>query len=618
MKYYPSGAELAKDMGVDLQVIADTHEAHYQAAKKTEANPDGGPHPAYPSGKSWDEASGPTGSGKKFYHNIISGSQVASEPFYVAIITPVIHYCMGGLEIDENSNVVGPKGPIQGLYAAGEVAGGVHGNNRLGGNSLLDCVVFGRLSGKNAAKYMLGADAKPTDLLTISGGGLTGEVKSSKMAGGSYEDNMNKGSEAGAAAKAGGGAKKGGGDGGLTMAEVAKHTSEDDCWVVLHGRVLDVSKFLKEHPGGVLAIMTFAGKDATEEFDMIHPPDVIEKYAPSAVIGMVGAGGGGGVKKEKKEKKTKKAKGGAKAVVDTGDRGDAIANLHAWGAWRDEIPDTPGVFLINVRAYFDAAWILIGAIIYEVCRTIFTIKNVKWVNDRTGLTRSAIFLIFFMVIHAVGNLHVFLGPDDFNGYGYFYVRLYWTGFGLPANIVEEYVLLCAVLHASVGLGRTMDKKVTVAKVLDGTLNLAVTGVLLLTFMVIHLFQFRFGATEPYLVRPPRYLINFEGITSLNLFWSWDTTVTPLPVRDIYKLEFDLFQSMPWCVFYWVCVVIFMSHACLGWSKVTGAPAMGIPKLHQERVKKLGYIIFALIGTIYLSFPLYTHFTTMKIGNLGHA
>merc|ERR1719440_1886879 len=84
----------------------------------------------------------------------------------------------------------------------------------------------------------------------------------------------------------------GGGDGGYTMAEVAKHTSETDCCVVLHGRVLDVSKFLKEHPGGVLAIMTFAGKDASEEFDMIHPPDVIEKYAPNAVIGVLGEGGG--------------------------------------------------------------------------------------------------------------------------------------------------------------------------------------------------------------------------------------------------------------------------------------------------------------------------------------
>ena len=46
------------------------------------------------------------------------------------------------------------------------------------------------------------------------------------------------------------------------------------------------------------------------------------------------------------------------------------------------------------------------------------------------------FLFIFIIIHAVGNLHVFLGPDDFNGYGYFYVRLYWTGFGLQANIVE--------------------------------------------------------------------------------------------------------------------------------------------------------------------------------------
>merc|ERR1712185_481119 len=196
---------------------------------------------------------------------------------------------MGGLEIDENSNVVGPNGPIKGLYAAGEVAGGVHGNNRLGGNSLLDCVVFGRLSGTNAAKYMLGADAKPTDLIELSGGGLTGEVKASKNAGGSYEDNMNDGA---VAKKSGGAGKKKGGGGGYSMEEVAKHTSENDCWVVLHGRVLNVTNFLKEHPGGVLAIMTFAGKDATEEFDMIHPPDVIEKYAPNAVIGVIGEGGG--------------------------------------------------------------------------------------------------------------------------------------------------------------------------------------------------------------------------------------------------------------------------------------------------------------------------------------
>merc|ERR1719502_1188389 len=97
---------------------------------------------------------------------------------------------------------------------------------------------------------------------------------------------MNPNAAAAPAAGAGGG----GGGGGFTLEEVAKHNTKESCWVVLDGRVLDVSKFLSEHPGGELAILTFAGKDATEEFDMIHPPDVIGKYAPDAVIGVVGDG----------------------------------------------------------------------------------------------------------------------------------------------------------------------------------------------------------------------------------------------------------------------------------------------------------------------------------------
>jgi succinate dehydrogenase/fumarate reductase flavoprotein subunit len=158
MKFYENGEALAKDMGIPVSVLEETTEAHYQAAMKTEKDPDGGSWPAYPSGKSWDEASGKTGSGKKFYHNIIPGSAVKTEPFYVAIITPVIHYCMGGLEVDVDSAVLGPTGKaIPGLYAAGEVAGGIHGNNRLGGNSLLDCVVFGRVAAKAACKFMFGA-----------------------------------------------------------------------------------------------------------------------------------------------------------------------------------------------------------------------------------------------------------------------------------------------------------------------------------------------------------------------------------------------------------------------------------------------------------------------------
>merc|ERR1712139_502138 len=137
--------------------------------------------------------------------------------------------------------------------------------------------------------------------------------------------------------------------------------------------------------------------------------------------------------------------------------------------------DNPGVLLINVTNYIFAAWFLMLAILWEVCATIFTAKNFKISNDRVGLTRSAILLILFIVIHAVGNLHVFLGPDDFNGYGYFYVRLYWTGFGLPANIVEEYILLSILLHVLVGLKRTWDMKLTLGIWGSGQLDLAISG-----------------------------------------------------------------------------------------------------------------------------------------------
>merc|ERR1712187_501239 len=160
MKFYASGEELAKDMGVPLQTLVDSHQQHFQSAKKQEKDPDGVSCPAYPRGKTWDEPSGKTGSGKKFFHNIIPGSAVATQEFYVAIITPVIHYCMGGLQTTVDGECITKGKALPGLYVAGEAAGGVHGNNRLGGNSLLDCVVFGRVAGLNSAKYMFGADGK--------------------------------------------------------------------------------------------------------------------------------------------------------------------------------------------------------------------------------------------------------------------------------------------------------------------------------------------------------------------------------------------------------------------------------------------------------------------------
>merc|ERR1711985_101932 len=150
--------------------------------------------------------------------------------------------------------------------------------------------------------------------------------------------------------------------------------------------------------------------------------------------------------------------------------------------WRIEgYDDNPGVFIIPVKSYLYATIHLWIAIILEVLKTIFCNKNFKInATDRVGLTRSAILLILFIVIHAVGNLHVFAGPDDFNGYGYFYVRLYWTGFGLPAIIVEEYILLGVLLHVFVGLKRTWDMKLSSGIWGPGMLDLAISGLMLLT------------------------------------------------------------------------------------------------------------------------------------------
>ena len=77
---------------------------------------------------------GKTGSEKKFRHNVIPGEDYAAQPYLVAIITPVIRCCEGGLEIDENSAVLGAGSkPVSGLNATCEVAGGVHSDNCLGG-----------------------------------------------------------------------------------------------------------------------------------------------------------------------------------------------------------------------------------------------------------------------------------------------------------------------------------------------------------------------------------------------------------------------------------------------------------------------------------------------------
>ncbi|CCD25801.2 fumarate reductase NDAI_0G00250 [Naumovozyma dairenensis CBS 421] len=82
------------------------------------------------------------------------GDEITSETnVFIGEVTPVVHFTMGGAKINTKSQVINKDGQIlaQGLYAAGEVSGGVHGANRLGGSSLLECVVFGRTAADSIA-----------------------------------------------------------------------------------------------------------------------------------------------------------------------------------------------------------------------------------------------------------------------------------------------------------------------------------------------------------------------------------------------------------------------------------------------------------------------------------
>ena len=200
--------------------------------------------------------------------------------------------------------------PFEGLYAAGEVAGGVHGHNRLGGSSLLACVVYGRLAADQASSYkfhklsfgdgdsiasasqrlkMINLHIDPSNgriIIDTNGNGGEGNTAST-----STPDNG--GSSSAAAAHPPPPQKKALNNPNhfrflikeFTAEEVAQHNKPGDCWCIIKNVVLDLTPFLGDHPGGKESIANFAGRDATESFAMLHDDDFIPKYVANCVLG---------------------------------------------------------------------------------------------------------------------------------------------------------------------------------------------------------------------------------------------------------------------------------------------------------------------------------------------
>eukprot|EP00056_Hartaetosiga_gracilis_P010031 m.147326 g.147326 ORF g.147326 m.147326 type:complete len:1095 (+) comp13241_c0_seq11:68-3352(+) len=245
MQKYPCAGDLAIEMGIEPSTLQETFEK-YNSVAANNSDP----------------------FGKKIFNNT---PFTMTEQYFVAIVTPVVHYTMGGLTCDEFAQVYTNKGSVlKGLFGAGEAIGGIHGDNRLGGSSLLDCVVFGRIAGETAAKYIQDSNAMQA---TVSPGLAPKTLLSSSSPSSSL-----KSSSVGKTTTV------------YTAADVAEHNTRGDCWVIIHDKVYDVTEFLEDHPGGVESIVAFAGKDSTKSFDMLHSMDLLEKYASEYEIGVLKAG----------------------------------------------------------------------------------------------------------------------------------------------------------------------------------------------------------------------------------------------------------------------------------------------------------------------------------------
>ncbi len=93
--------------------------------------------------------------GDSFGRNTAMDVAIEKGPFYAIQIAPGIHHTMGGVKINTTTQVLNEEGsPIVGLFAAGEVTGGIHGANRIGGNAVADIVVFGRIAGQAAVDFI--------------------------------------------------------------------------------------------------------------------------------------------------------------------------------------------------------------------------------------------------------------------------------------------------------------------------------------------------------------------------------------------------------------------------------------------------------------------------------
>ncbi|CAK9005557.1 unnamed protein product [Durusdinium trenchii] len=599
-------------------------------------------------------------------------SSMGSGPVLAAMVTPATYTCAGGLATDQGQVLSGTGQPIQGLFAAGEVTSCPCPRAwSASGVPLLYSIYTGRQAGASAGAA-LGAKAKVMELSSVASA-VEAKKPEKKVEDMTRDELLTycKELESRPAAAAPAAAA---GPPGVTMEEVAKHNKKDDAWLVVNGEAIDVTKWIAIHPGGEQAIMAYLGKDATEDWNMIHKKGTVEKNAQHLkMMGKIGAGGGGaaaapaagggGLTPDDVAKHNKKDDawiivngdaldvtkwipihpGGEQAIMaylgkdatedwnmihkrgtveknmqhlkNMGKVSGAAAAAAPAGGGDDSPPPPDGNGGIPgiIGACIFLLWNVVKMLTFAGWSVgIFFTGNIKLDNNRMGTMKSAVFLITFTIVHALGNFVDMLGgPDELNGEGYLFDRIHWTGgLGLvkdfPFSVVEEYLALALLLHVSVALKRSYD--ITIGYTLaTGRWNMLLSGLVVLTFLTKHLQDFRFYPDYDYVeLNVPAFpYINVRGMLQGHVFT--DPHGLTVKARDLYSREVALFKDLNTVLIYTLCLILFVTHLCLGWKKLVPADMMQIPRDHQQTVIYIGWLAAFAIAFMYGSVPWYVYF-----------
>jgi hypothetical protein len=373
------------------------------------------------------------------------------------------------------------------------------------------------------------------------------------------------------------------------MAEVAKHKTKDDLWIVVNGKVIDVTGFVDKHPGGVPILIANAGTDASTEWNTIHKPDFIESRGVPGGAKIVG-----------------KVKGGGNAAPPPGPVGmpepDVIPGEGGIGGW-------PGAIVYTVLG-----------LLKNVGRTVIGTGNLVYPcsSERLGMVRSALFLVLFTVLHSSDNQFTALGKKQYNGMSQFLATTMQQVNGIA--LFDLYIGLAVLLHVACGIKRSYEQQVGYT-LGSGKWYYFLTGCCILFFLISHMIDFRFAEyvhEEGYIPMEtmylPKYGVRLDTQPPFVFFYGDETNGVKVQVRDLWTLCHRTFQDPLKVLMYCGFIMALVGHLWRAWPKLIGSAHVEIPVDHKPKVAILGRLAAVACGCLYISVPIRFYLGILKPEN----